>query len=187
MPGLHDPCTYGNRSECINASERFLARAAAKLLSGKHACAFAALAAGCRFFAGSPITPSSEVAERLSQLLPLDDGVFVQMEDEIAAMAAVIGASAGGVKAMTATSGPGFSLKLEGIGLASATEIPSVIIDVMRGGPSTGLPTRPAQADLMQARWGSHGDYPIIVLTPASVREIYDETMRAFALPPVPI
>jgi len=152
------------------------------LLSGNHAAALGAVAAGCRFFAGYPITPSSEVAERMSRLLPPLGGVFVQMEDEIASMAAVIGASMGGVKAMTATSGPGFSLKLENLGYAAAAEIPCVIVDVMRGGPSTGMPTRPAQADLMQARWGSHGDYPIVVLTPASVREIHDETVRAFAL-----
>ncbi|HSM19613.1 MAG TPA: 2-oxoacid:acceptor oxidoreductase subunit alpha, partial [Hyphomicrobiales bacterium] len=113
---------------------------------------------------------------------PPVDGVFVQMEDEIASMAAVIGASMGGVKAMTATSGPGFSLKQENLGYAAGAEIPCVIVNVMRGGPSTGMPTRPSQADLMQARWGSHGDYPIIVLAPASVREIYDETIRAFDL-----
>jgi 2-oxoglutarate ferredoxin oxidoreductase subunit alpha len=154
----------------------------ARLLSGNHACALGAVAAGCRFFAGYPITPSSEVAERLSRALPLAGGVFVQMEDEIASMAAVIGASMGGVKAMTATSGPGFSLKQENLGYAAAAEIPCVIIDVMRGGPSTGMPTRPAQADIMQTRWGSHGDYPIIVLAPASVREVFDETVRAFAL-----
>jgi 2-oxoglutarate ferredoxin oxidoreductase subunit alpha len=154
----------------------------ARLLSGNHACALGAVAAGCRFFAGYPITPSSEVAERLSRALPLVGGVFVQMEDEIASMAAVIGASMGGVKSMTATSGPGFSLKQENLGYAAAAEIPCVVIDVMRGGPSTGMPTRPAQADIMQTRWGSHGDYPIIVLAPASVREVHDETVRAFAL-----
>ena len=158
------------------------ASAALRLLSGNHAAALGAIAAGCRFFAGYPITPSSEVAERMSRLLPPIGGVFVQMEDEIASMAAVIGASMGGAKAMTATSGPGFSLKLENLGYAAAAEIPCVIVDVMRGGPSTGMPTRPAQADLMQTRWGSHGDYPIVVLTPASVREIHDETVRAFAL-----
>ena len=114
--------------------------------------------------------------------MPEVGGVFVQMEDEIASMAAVIGASMGGVKAMTATSGPGFSLKQENIGYAAGAEIPCVIVNVMRGGPSTGMPTRPSQADLMQARWGSHGDYPIIVLTPASVGEIYSETIRAFDL-----
>jgi len=153
-----------------------------RLLSGNHACALAAIAAGCRFFAGYPITPSSEIAERLSRELPKAGGVFVQMEDEIASMAAVIGASMGGVKAMTATSGPGFSLKQENIGYAAGAEIPCVVVNVMRGGPSTGMPTRPSQADLMQARWGSHGDYPIIVLAPASVREIHDETLRAFDL-----
>ncbi len=153
-----------------------------RLVSGNHACALAAVAAGCRFFAGYPITPSSEVAERLSQLLPEVDGVFVQMEDEIASIAAVIGASMGGVKALTATSGPGFSLKQENIGYAAGAEIPCVIVNVMRGGPSTGMPTRPSQGDIMQSRWGSHGDYPIIVLAPASVGEIYTETLRAFDL-----
>ena len=155
---------------------------AVRLVSGNHACALGAVAAGCRFFAGYPITPSSEIAERLSRALPEVDGVFVQMEDELASMAAVIGASMGGVKAMTATSGPGFSLKQENIGYAAGAEIPCVIVNVMRGGPSTGMPTRPSQADIMQARWGSHGDYPIIVLAPASVREIYSETIRAFDL-----
>jgi 2-oxoglutarate ferredoxin oxidoreductase subunit alpha len=153
-----------------------------RLVSGNHACALAAVAAGCRFFAGYPITPSSEVAERLSRLLPEVDGVFVQMEDEIASIAAVIGASMGGVKALTATSGPGFSLKQENIGYAAGAEIPCVIANVMRGGPSTGMPTRPSQGDIMQSRWGSHGDYPIIVLAPASVGEIYTETLRAFDL-----
>ena len=157
-------------------------KSAVKLISGNHACALGAIAAGCRFFAGYPITPSSEIAERLVRLLPDVDGVFVQMEDEIASMAAVIGASMGGVKAMTATSGPGFSLKQENLGYAAGAEIPCVIVNVMRGGPSTGMPTRPSQADIMQARWGSHGDYPIIVLTPASVGEIYSETIRAFDL-----
>jgi 2-oxoglutarate ferredoxin oxidoreductase subunit alpha len=167
----------------MNAIDQALAPAPRlRLLSGNHACALGAVAAGCRFFAGYPITPSSEVAERLSRLLPEVDGVFVQMEDEIASIAAVIGASMGGVKALTATSGPGFSLKQENIGYAAGAEIPCVIVNVMRGGPSTGMPTRPAQGDIMQSRWGSHGDYPIIVLAPASVREIYDETIRAFDL-----
>jgi 2-oxoglutarate/2-oxoacid ferredoxin oxidoreductase subunit alpha len=157
-------------------------RNALKLVSGNHACALGAIAAGCRFFAGYPITPSSEIAERLARQLPEVDGVFVQMEDEIASMAAVIGASMGGVKAMTATSGPGFSLKQENLGYAAGAEIPCVIVNVMRGGPSTGMPTRPSQADVMQARWGSHGDYPIIALAPASVAEIYSETIRAFDL-----
>jgi 2-oxoglutarate ferredoxin oxidoreductase subunit alpha len=167
----------------MNAVEQALApKARLRLISGNHACALGAVAAGCRFFAGYPITPSSEVAERLSRLLPEVDGVFVQMEDEIASIAAVIGASMGGVKALTATSGPGFSLKQENIGYAAGAEIPCVIVNVMRGGPSTGMPTRPAQGDIMQSRWGSHGDYPMIVLAPASVREIYDETIRAFKL-----
>jgi len=167
----------------MNAVDKALSpKAALRLISGNHACALAAVAAGCRFFAGYPITPSSEVAERLSRLLPEVDGVFVQMEDEIASIAAVIGASMGGVKALTATSGPGFSLKQENIGYAAGAEIPCVIVNVMRGGPSTGMPTRPSQADIMQSRWGSHGDYPIIVLAPASVREIYTETLRAFEL-----
>lgn len=157
-------------------------RSMLRQLSGNHACALGAVAAGCRFFAGYPITPSSEIAERLSRTLPEVDGVFIQMEDEIASMAAVIGASMGGVKAMTATSGPGFSLKQENIGYAAGAEIPCVIVNVMRGGPSTGMPTRPAQGEIMQSRWGSHGDYPIIVLTPASAREIYFETQRAFDL-----
>ncbi len=151
-------------------------------LQGNHACALAAIAAGCRFYGGYPITPSSEIAERMSLELPGVGGVFIQMEDEIASMGAVIGASMGGVKAMTATSGPGFSLKQENLGYAAMTEIPCVIVDVMRGGPSTGLPTRPAQGDIMQARWGTHGDHPILVIAPASVREVYEQTIRAFNL-----
>lgn len=151
-------------------------------LQGNHACALAAIAAGCRFYAGYPITPSSEIAERMAQELPKVDGLFVQMEDEIASMGAVLGASIGGVKAMTATSGPGFSLVQENLGYAAGAEIPCVVVNVMRGGPSTGMPTRPAQGDVMQARWGTHGDYPVIVLTPASVKEIYDQTIRAFNL-----
>jgi len=151
-------------------------------LQGNHACALGAVAAGCRFYGGYPITPSSEVAERMAVELPKVGGVLIQMEDEIASIGAVIGASLGGVKAMTATSGPGFSLMQENLGYAAMTETPCVIVDVMRGGPSTGLPTRPAQGDIMQARWGTHGDHPIIVLAPASVREVHDETIRAFNL-----
>jgi len=151
-------------------------------LHGNHACALAAVAAGCRFFAGYPITPSSEVAERMSRELPKVDGTFIQMEDEIGSLAAVIGASVGGVKSMTATSGPGFSLKQESLGYASLAEVPCVIVNVMRGGPSTGMPTRPAQSDVMQSRWGSHGDHPVIVVTPDSVQEIYSETIRSFDL-----
>src|SRR5450631_236073 len=180
-PGASRHCGGGAR--VMNVIDTSLTgKNAVKLISGNHACALGAIAAGCRFFAGYPITPSSEIAERLARHLPEVDGVFVQMEDEIASIAAVIGASMGGVKAMTATSGPGFSLKQENIGYAAGAEIPCVIVNVMRGGPSTGMPTRPSQADLMQARWGSHGDYPIIALTPASVGEIYSETIRAFDL-----
>jgi len=151
-------------------------------LQGNQACALGAIAAGCRLFAGYPITPSSEVAERMAKELPRVEGVFIQMEDEIASMAAVLGSSMGGVKSMTATSGPGFSLKQEHIGYAGLAEVPCVIINVMRGGPSTGMPTRPAQGDVMQSRWGTHGDHPIIVVTPSSVQEIYQQTIRAFNL-----
>ncbi len=152
-----------------------------RLLQGNVACAEAALAAGCRFYAGYPITPSSEIAEHLAHRLPELGGVFIQMEDEIASLAAVIGASAGGLKAMTATSGPGFSLMQENIGYAAMAEVPCVIVDVQRTGPSTGLPTSPAQGDVMQARWGTHGDHPIIALSPSSVWEAYDLTVKAFA------
>ncbi|MEZ5840508.1 MAG: 2-oxoacid:acceptor oxidoreductase subunit alpha [Hyphomicrobiales bacterium] len=151
-------------------------------LHGNHACALGAIAAGCTFFGGYPITPSSEIAERMSRELPKVGGVFIQMEDEIASMAAIIGASMGGAKSMTATSGPGFSLMQENLGYAAIAEVPCVIINVMRGGPSTGMPTRPAQGDILQARWGTHGDHPIVVLTPASVQEVYDETIRAFEI-----
>ena len=151
-------------------------------LQGNQACALGAIEAGCLFFAGYPITPSSEVAEAMSSELPKVGGTFIQMEDEIASMGAVVGASMGGIKSMTATSGPGFSLKQENLGYACAAEIPCVIVNVMRGGPSTGMPTRPAQGDIMQARWGTHGDHAIIVLTPASVAEAYHETIRAFNL-----
>jgi 2-oxoglutarate ferredoxin oxidoreductase subunit alpha len=153
-----------------------------KLLQGNEACAEGALYAGCTFFAGYPITPSTEVAEFLARRLPLIRGVFLQMEDEIAAMAAVIGGSLAGRKSLTATSGPGFSLKQENIGFAALTEIPCVIVNVMRGGPSTGVPTGPGQSDIMQCRWGTHGDHPAICLTPAYVQEIFSETVRAFNL-----
>jgi len=152
------------------------------MMQGNIAVAEGAIDAGCRFYAGYPITPSSEIAEQLSKRLPEIGGRFIQMEDEIAAMGAVIGASLAGVKSLTATSGPGFSLKQENIGYAAIAEVPVVIVNVMRGGPSTGLPTLPAQGDVMQARWGTHGDHPIIVLTPASVRESYEMTIRAFNL-----
>ena len=153
-----------------------------QILQGNHASALGALAAGCRFFAGYPITPSSEIAEFLSRELPKLGGKFIQMEDEIASIAAVIGASVGGLKAMTATSGPGFSLMQENIGYAVVAEIPCVVVNVMRVGPSTGLPTSPSQGDVMQARWGTHGDHPIIALAPASVREAFDLTVTAFNL-----
>lgn len=153
----------------------------ARLLQGNEACALGAVAAGCRFYAGYPITPSSEIAEMMAALLPSAGGVFVQMEDEIASLAACVGASLAGVRAMTATSGPGFSLMQEHIGFAAIAEVPCVIVDVMRGGPSTGLPTAPSQGDVLQARWGTHGDHPIIVLAPGSVRDVYDLTVQAFA------
>ncbi|MDX1764028.1 MAG: 2-oxoacid:acceptor oxidoreductase subunit alpha, partial [bacterium] len=153
-----------------------------RLMQGNEACAEGALAAGCRFFAGYPITPSSEIGEYLALRLPRLGGNFIQMEDEIASMAAIIGASIVGVKSMTATSGPGFSLKQENIGFACISEIPCVIVNVMRGGPSTGFPTGPSQGDFMQARWGTHGDHPIIVLAPSTVKEVFSETIRAFNL-----
>jgi 2-oxoglutarate ferredoxin oxidoreductase subunit alpha len=153
-----------------------------RVMSGNEACAHGALAAGLGFFAGYPITPSSEIAEELAVRLPGRGGVFMQMEDEIAAMGAVVGASLAGAKAMTATSGPGFSLKQENIGFACMAEVPCVIVDVQRGGPSTGLPTMPSQGDVMQARWGTHGDHPIIALAPFSVAETFDLTVRAFNL-----
>jgi 2-oxoglutarate ferredoxin oxidoreductase subunit alpha len=153
---------------------------AAQLMQGNEACAEGALRAGCRFFAGYPITPASEIAERLSYQLPQVDGTFIQMEDEIASMGAVIGASLAGVKSMTATSGPGFSLMQENLGFACMAEVPCVVVNVMRGGPSTGLPTNPSQGDVMQARWGTHGDHPIIVLSPTSVMECFSLTVKAF-------
>jgi len=153
-----------------------------ELLQGNTACARAAIAAGCRFFAGYPISPSSEIAEKMARLLPAAGGKFIQMEDEIASLAACIGASLAGMKAMTATSGPGFSLMQEHIGYAAYTEVPCVIVNVMRGGPSTGLPTSPSQGDVMQARWGTHGDHPSIALAAASPREFYELTVRAFNL-----
>lgn len=153
-----------------------------RMMQGNEACAHGAIAAGCRFFAGYPITPSSEIAEVLAKEFPLIGGHFIQMEDEISAMGAVIGASLGGVKSMTATSGPGFSLKQENFGYGTITEVPCVVVNVQRGGPSTGLPTLPAQGDMMQARWGTHGDHPVIAIYPNSVRETYELTIRAFNL-----
>ena len=151
-----------------------------RLMQGNEACAAGAIAAGCNFFAGYPITPSTEIAEILSDVLPRRQGVFIQMEDEIASIGALLGASIAGAKAMTATSGPGFSLMQEALGFGIMTETPSVIINVQRGGPSTGLPTKVSQADTMQARWGTHGDHEIIALAPDSVKECYDLTIKAF-------
>jgi len=151
-----------------------------ELIQGNKACARGALAAGCRFFGGYPITPSTEIAEELARELPRVGGKFIQMEDEIASIAAIIGASVGGLKSMTATSGPGFSLMQENIGYAAMAEIPCVIVDVQRLGPSTGRPTSPSQGDVMQARFGTHGDHPIITLSPSSVRESFDLTVKAF-------
>ena len=156
--------------------------AALELVQGNEACAEGAIAAGARFFAGYPITPSTEIAEVLSRRLPQVGGRFVQMEDEIASMAAVVGASLAGTKALTATSGPGFSLMQEMIGYAGMVQVPCVIINVMRGGPSTGLPTDPAQGDVMQARWGTHGEHSIIALCPSSVMECFSLTVDAFNL-----
>ncbi|MBA7696674.1 2-oxoglutarate oxidoreductase subunit KorA [subsurface metagenome] len=151
-------------------------------MSGDDACAEGAISAGCRFFAGYPITPATEIAERMSQRLPEVGGNYIQMEDELASMAAVLGASWGGVKAMTATSGPGFSLMMENIGLGLMMETPCVVVNIQRAGPSTGLPTLTGQGDMMQARWGSHGPYSIIALAPDSPQEIYDLTISAFNL-----
>lgn len=152
------------------------------LMQGNEAVVEGAIAAGMRFYAGYPITPSTEIAEQSSVRLPQVGGTFIQMEDEISSLAAVIGAAVTGAKAMTATSGPGFSLKQENIGYACITEIPCVIVDVQRSGPSTGLPTSPSQGDVMQARWGTHGDHPVIAISPASVSECYFLTVRCFNL-----
>ncbi|HLD36519.1 MAG TPA: 2-oxoacid:acceptor oxidoreductase subunit alpha [Planctomycetota bacterium] len=158
------------------------------VLEGKHfingaiACAEGAIVAGCRFFAGYPITPATEVAERMSERLPHLGGIYIQMEDEIASMAAILGASWGGKKSMTATSGPGFSLMMENLGLGIMTETPCVVVNMQRAGPSTGLPTYVGQGDMMQARWGSHGVYEIIALAPSSPQEALDLTITAFNL-----
>ena len=154
----------------------------AHFIDGDHACSEGAIAAGCRFVAGYPITPSTEVVERIADRFPFVGGVFIQMEDEIASSIAIQGAVWGGKKAMTVTSGPGFSLMMEHIGLAAMTETPCVFVDVQRAGPSTGLPTMPAQGDMMQARWGSHGDYQIIAIAPNSPQECFDLTIHAFNL-----
>jgi len=151
-------------------------------LDGDYACGEGAMAAGCRFAAGYPITPSTEVVERIARRFPTMGGTFIQMEDELASMAAVVGASWTGTKSMTVTSGPGFSLMMENIGLAAMMETPCVVVDVQRGGPSTGLPTMVGQGDVMQARWGSHGDYEVIVLSPQSPQETFDLMVEAFNL-----
>ncbi|OAT85825.1 2-oxoacid:acceptor oxidoreductase subunit alpha [Desulfotomaculum copahuensis] len=153
-----------------------------RLMQGNEACVEGALAAGLNFFAGYPITPSTEIAESLAGRLPKAGGVFMQMEDEIASISAVIGASLTGAKAMTATSGPGFSLMQEGLGYGVMAEVPCVLVNVQRLGPSTGIATAPAQGDVMQSRWGTHGDHPVIVITPSSVAEVYTLTVQAFNL-----
>jgi 2-oxoglutarate ferredoxin oxidoreductase subunit alpha len=153
-----------------------------RLVQGNEAVALGAIAAGIDFFAGYPITPSTEVAEILARELPPAGGRWIQMEDEIASVSAIIGASLAGARSMTATSGPGFSLMQEGLGYACMTEVPIVIVDVMRAGPSTGLPTQVSQGDMMQARWGTHGDHPVIALAPCSVAECFHLTVKAFNL-----
>jgi len=152
------------------------------LLQGNEAMVEGALAVGCDFFAGYPITPATEISEAMSYRLPAVGGTFIQMEDEIASLGAVIGASLAGAKSMTATSGPGFSLMQENLGFACVAEVPCVVVDVMRGGPSTGLPTNVSQGDVMQARWGTHGDHPIIVLAVSTTRDCFDITVKAFNL-----
>lgn len=149
-------------------------------MHGDHACAEGAIAAGCKFFGGYPITPSTEIAERLARRMPQVGGVFIQMEDELGSIAAILGASAAGARVMTATSGPGLSLMMENLGLAVMLELPCVVIDVQRGSPSTGLPTMPGQSDVMQARWGSHGDYGIVAYAPWSPQEMFDLTFLSF-------
>jgi len=151
-------------------------------LLGDYAAAEGAILVGCRFFAGYPITPATEIAERMSTRMPQVDGIYIQMEDEIASMNAILGASWSGIKSMTATSGPGFSLMMENLGLGIMLETPCVLVNVQRGGPSTGLPTLVGQQDMMQAKWGSHGDYEIIALSPGSPQEFFDLTIRAFNL-----
>lgn len=169
------------RSELIKMTESNILRGEF-FINGDVACAEGAICAGCRFFAGYPITPATEIAERMSERLPRVGGTFVQMEDEIASMSAILGASWAGAKAMTATSGPGFSLMMENLGLGVMMETPCVLVDVQRAGPSTGLPTLVAQADMMQARWGAHGSYEIIALVPSSPQEMFNLTIEAFNL-----
>jgi 2-oxoglutarate ferredoxin oxidoreductase subunit alpha len=172
------------RSDAMQAVEtQYLASLPGEhFMLGDHACAEGAILGGCRFFAGYPITPATEIAERMSLRMPQVGGVYIQMEDEMASMNAILGASWAGVKAMTATSGPGFSLMMENLGLGIMLETPCVVVDVQRGGPSTGLPTLVGQQDMLQARWGSHGDYEIIALSPTSPQELFDLTLQAFNL-----
>ncbi|HOO55845.1 MAG TPA: 2-oxoacid:acceptor oxidoreductase subunit alpha [bacterium] len=172
--------TQKNKSRTRKQEVRRPAGSRRVLLSGNEACVEGALAAGVGFFAGYPITPATEISEILSMRLPAIGGKFIQMEDEISSIAAIIGGSIAGLKSMTATSGPGFSLMQENLGFAIITEIPIVVVDVMRGGPSTGLPTNVSQGDVMQSRWGTHGDHRIIVLCPNSVEEVYRLTIKAF-------
>lgn len=153
-----------------------------RFVQGNEACVEGALTAGMRFYSGYPITPSTEIAEQSAIILPKVGGHFIQMEDEIGGIAAALGASAAGVKSMTATSGPGFSLKQENIGYGCLAEIPIVVVDVQRSGPSTGMPTSPSQGDVMQARWGTHGDHPMIAIAPSSVQDTYNQTIRCFNL-----
>ncbi|MBP2133211.1 2-oxoglutarate ferredoxin oxidoreductase subunit alpha [Methanomicrobium sp. W14] len=153
-----------------------------EFMQGNIACAEGALAAGCTFYGGYPITPSTEIAEHMAKMMPKLGRTFIQMEDELASISSVIGASWTGAKAMTATSGPGFSLMMENLGYAVMTETPCVIVDIQRGGPSTGQPTMSAQGDMMQCRFGSHGDYSIIALTPSTVQEMFELTVKAFNL-----
>jgi 2-oxoglutarate ferredoxin oxidoreductase subunit alpha len=162
----------------MTAEERVLT--GAHFIVGDHACAEGALAAGCDLFAGYPITPSTEIAERLSARLPAVGAIFVQMEDELASMAALVGASLAGARAMTATSGPGFSLMMENIGMAAMMEAPCVVVNIQRGAPSTGLPTLVGQSDMMQCKWGSHGDYEIVAYSPSSPQECFDHVIKAF-------
>ena len=174
--------TIGRKTRMQSRSVKASHQQAMRYLSGNEAAAEGALAAGCRFYAGYPITPSSELMERMASRLVEECGVFIQMEDEIASICSVLGASWAGAKAMTATSGPGFSLMQEALGYAAFTETPCVVVDVQRAGPCTGQATRVGSGDIMQAKWGSHGDYPIIALSPWSVQEMYDLTIRAFSL-----
>jgi len=153
----------------------------AHFMLGDQACAEGAIYAGCRFFAGYPITPATEIAERMAERLPEIGGQYIQMEDEIGSVAAILGASVAGVRAMTATSGPGFSLMQENLGLGFMMEVPCVVVNVQRGGPSTGLPTSVGQQDMMQARFGSHGDYQAIAYSPSSPQEAFELTIRAFS------